>query len=924
MKLMANSVVEDFLAIHAPQAALAALERKVDVNPLPDLKLKVRALIQSRNLEAASRYIRMLKQMCHADAEGRAIIGSYFISEGKAAQAQTEFRRSAILNPARAETIAALSSLKRAEGNSEGAKQGLRRSLIVNPLNSNSYNAAAAAAFQSNDHGVAEALTRAAAVIKPAVPPLYRLRHYISQQRGDILSSKRDLRRNTVLDPLEDSKYPEWFAYHTAANDEPAVLSVWKKYTVLRPRNFFSYNLIRSNRNWERLVGDIPRYLEKLAAFGLPIQDLYLSIAKEQYRAGKLDTAEKLLTAYIDKYDDPTSEATINLGIVFFKQRAFDRADKTARALIRAKKDNPRAWILLAYSAEERGDPDKALRIMRQAIQYTKNDSSIWSFFGDLYLRQEKHQGAIKAFNNALFNDPLNPVYYARLANTYEQIGKEQRAADVLELGLRLGNTDIGTFASTSKMLTQAGEWDAALEKAKIAYVVEPNKYEAVDALTAAYLANINPAEAHKYARRLFLEAPDSPQVISMHAVTMARAGDVERALKILRDALVKTPGSTRLVKAYTIVATLTRTPEIGRKFTRSLMLLRDPSAGSLSGFGMSELSFANWTEGFDLFEFGFEQVRRGRGPRRKFQQVRWNGEDLTDKSIIVHSEQGVGDEIMFATVLNDIIALAKHVYIEVTPRLVPIFQRSYPDATVYDYRSRIDFEKRIDIDYFVPIGSLGRFARRSTEMFGRNRPHLHVDAAAAQQLRRRYAEAANGRPIIGIGWRGGSVALRRQRRSFDLRTLAPLVTDQRFKFVSVQYGDVAAEIRSVNEEFGADILYDPEVDPLRNMDLSASQIAACDLIISASNAGVHTAGALGVPCWNIVPIESDWRWTHGRTDVLWYPGMRLYRQTAWNGWDEVIERIRRDLDAVIDSGTLVGTRHRPDPTLDWASTRSE
>lgn len=167
-------------------------------------------------------------------------------------------------------------------------------------------------------------------------------------------------------------------------------------------------------------------------------------------------------------------------------------------------------------------------------------------------------------------------------------------------------------------------------------------------------------------------------------------------------------------------------------------------------------------------------------------------------------------------------------------------------------------------------------------------------------------------------------MALRRQRRSFDLRTLAPLVTDQRFKFVSVQYGDVAAEIRSVNEEFGADILYDPEVDPLRNMDLSASQIAACDLIISASNAGVHTAGALGVPCWNIVPIESDWRWTHGRTDVLWYPGMRLYRQTAWNGWDEVIERIRRDLDAVIDSGTLVGTRHRPDPTLDWASTRSE
>lgn len=921
---MVNSVVEDFLAIHAPQAALAALAKKTDIDPLPDLKLKVRALIQSRNLDGASRYIRMLSQMSYADDEGRAIIGSYLVTEGKAEQAEREFRRSAILNPVRSESIAALASLRRSAGKGEDARRCLRLALIANPLNSNSYNSAAASAFQSNELDRAEALARAAAVIKPAVPPVYRLLHYIAQKRGDYPSSKRNLRRNTVLDPLEDSKYPEWFAYHSAEQNDVAVLSSWKKYTVLRPRNFFSYNLIRSTRNWERLVGDIPKYLEKLAAFGLPIKELYLNIAKEQYRSGKLDTAEKLLTAYIYKYDDPTYEATINLGIVFFKQGAFDRAEKTARRLIRAKKDNPRAWILLAYSAEERGDRDKALRIMRQAIQYTKNDATAWSFFGDLYLRQEKHHGAIKAFNHALFNEPLNPIYYARLANTYELVGKEQRAADVLELGLRLGNTDINSFAATSKMLTQAGEWDAALEKAKIAYVTEPQKYEAVDALTGAFLANINPEEAHKYAMRLYLESPNAPQVISMYAVTMARAGEVDRALDLLRNALVEAPGSTRLIKAYTIVSSLTQTPEIGRKFTRSMMLLRDLSAGSLSGFGMSELSFANWPEGFDLFEFGFEQVRRGRGPQRKFQQIRWDGQDLSGKTLIVHSEQGVGDEIMFATVLNDIIALAKHVFVEVTPRLVPLFQRSFPQATVYDYRDRVDYEQRTNIDYYVPIGSLGRYARRSTEMFGRNRPYLQADPSAAQELRRRYAVAAKGRPIIGIGWRGGSVALRRQRRSFDLRTMAPLVSDPRFQFVSVQYGDVADEIRSVNQELGADILHDPAVDPLRNMDLSAAQISACDLIISASNAGVHTAGALGVPCWNIVPIESDWRWTHGRTDVLWYPGMRLYRQTAWSDWGEVIERIRRDLDATIDSGALRGTRHRPDLTLDWASTRSE
>lgn len=102
MKLMVTSAAEDFLAIHAPQAALAALSQKTDFDPLHDLKLKVRALIQSRNLGGASRYIRMLDRMSYADDEGRAIIGTYFVSEGRADQAEIEFRRSAILKIGRA------------------------------------------------------------------------------------------------------------------------------------------------------------------------------------------------------------------------------------------------------------------------------------------------------------------------------------------------------------------------------------------------------------------------------------------------------------------------------------------------------------------------------------------------------------------------------------------------------------------------------------------------------------------------------------------------------------------------------------------------------------------------------------------------------------------------------------------------------
>ena len=125
-------------------------------------------------------------------------------------------------------------------------------------------------------------------------------------------------------------------------------------------------------------------------------------------------------------------------------------------------------------------------------------------------------------------------------------------------------------------------------------------------------------------------------------------------------------------------------------------------------------------------------------------------------------------------------------------------------------------------------------------------------------------------------------------------------------------------QLGDVNRELEQDVIFDPTVDPLKDLVASASQIAACDMVISATNAGVHTAGGLGVPCWALVPFESDWRWTWGRHDVLWYPGMRLFRQERLDEtWGEVIDRVTHDFQSLL-AGDRSYLRSPPADDLEW------
>lgn len=313
-----------------------------------------------------------------------------------------------------------------------------------------------------------------------------------------------------------------------------------------------------------------------------------------------------------------------------------------------------------------------------------------------------------------------------------------------------------------------------------------------------------------------------------------------------------------------------------------------------LFNLGLAQLELGDYANGWDNYEMGGRMAvtwaRNYSHPGREV--VNWDGSP--GKTVVVFGEQGVGDEILFAHAIPDLIKTCKSVIIECHPRLVNIFKRSFPEAeAVYGTRKdeAIDWPSKHQLDAKVPFGSLHRFFRRRADEFPVF-PGGYVKPDPAQVGK--YAGAPGlGRKRVGISWIGGTRDTHVALRSMPLEHLAPILSVPNVDFVSLQYTEHAgAEVEMVRAKHGWNITHDNEMNA--DLDKLFGCIAGLDLVVTVLTSNVHFAGSMGVPAWVLTPIKAPWQFT--QPSMPWYPQHRLYRQEKSGEWGDVIGKIARDL----------------------------
>jgi tetratricopeptide (TPR) repeat protein len=305
---------------------------------------------------------------------------------------------------------------------------------------------------------------------------------------------------------------------------------------------------------------------------------------------------------------------------------------------------------------------------------------------------------------------------------------------------------------------------------------------------------------------------------------------------------------------------------------------------------GLALLGSGDFARGWE--DYGLRHARGAGAAPRAFPYPEWRGGALrSGAALLVYAEQGLGDEIMFASCVPDLLARGISVVLECEPRLVALFARSFPGACVRGAARDGDrswLAEFPQLEEQIAIGSLPRLLRRDVADFPPHCGYLHADPARVAHWRARLAHCGAGKKI-GITWRGGTAGTRREMRSIPLRELAPLFGTPGVEFVNLQRdaGDLLADIPAASGspvvDFGA---------ALNDVDETAALLSALDGVIAADNSLAHLAGALGSKTWIILSHSADWRWFRGISTSPWYSSVTLCRQPAPGDWAGAIEQL--------------------------------
>ena len=293
-------------------------------------------------------------------------------------------------------------------------------------------------------------------------------------------------------------------------------------------------------------------------------------------------------------------------------------------------------------------------------------------------------------------------------------------------------------------------------------------------------------------------------------------------------------------------------------------------------------LELGQWDKAWDEYEYGFEA--KSRVDRCLGDMPRWDG--VSPGTVCVYGEQGIGDEIMFASMLPDI-TNTNPIIFECHKRLKTLFEHSFPGLICHGTREDQAITWQDEFDYQISIASLGKYYRRTADSFP-GMPYLKAESAPRGKKFR-----------VGISWTGGMKAGRVAKRTVPLNWWSKILK-QDCEFVSLQYTDCEAEISETEQALGVDIQQHPgaKYDDYYEC---AKLVMSCDLVISVCTSVVHLAGALGVPCWVMTPAFPAWRYQN-RGPMPWYKSVRLYRQPAHdvNAWIPVLDKVAEDLAGLL------------------------
>jgi tetratricopeptide (TPR) repeat protein len=496
-------------------------------------------------------------------------------------------------------------------------------------------------------------------------------------------------------------------------------------------------------------------------------------------------------------------------------------------------------------------------------------------------------------------------------ARQAEDQGRTAEALDLYQAAFQASGGDPALAGDLGRVALRLGLNEIAEQLLRLYLTTAPGSVEGRAYLAHALRELGRHDEAIDLLRQVIEARPDDPALWTDLGVVRVRQGEPASALTFLDEALRLGPRYGRALY-YRAHARADLGDHAGAcedyEATQDAAGLdavdrvRIQLAEALSRLGLGELE-AGWRLYEARLSPASARPQRFEVPGEPYDFAQGTA-GLQGRALLLVAEQGLGDEVMFAGVIPDMIeALGPQgrLVLAVEPRLRTLFARSFPAAEVVAHRTRLEAGTAVravtglntTVDVWAPFAAPARALRRTAADFPQALGYLRPDPKRIDHWRRWLA----GRPgrKIGLLWKSAKLAGDRRRQFAPFADWAPVLRTPGASFVNLQYGEVAEELAFAREALGVDILQPPGLDLRDALDDVAALASALDLTVGFSNASFNLAGAVGAPLWLLAPAHA---WTMLGTDRYpWYPQARVF--SAEDQWSSALQAVAEALAAL-------------------------
>ncbi len=547
----------------------------------------------------------------------------------------------------------------------------------------------------------------------------------------------------------------------------------------------------------------------------------------------------------------------------------------------------------LALDHFEAGRPARARAVCERILGPRPADTGALHLLALALQAEGRLEEALEAMDRAVAATPEEPTVHCNRGSVRQDLGRLEEAVADYRRALALGPDLVEARVNLGSALLEQGELEAAAAELGTALAADPGRAPVHRALAQVRQRQGRPDEAQACLEAALDLRPDWVSALNDLGAVLRDRNRLQEAEHRLCRALEL--GGEQADVYNNLASTLMdrgRTDEALACYRRAAAL-RPGDARLHWNLAYAWLTAGELTAGWEAYEWRWQG---GIQMPCRYPYPEWDGSDPTGRTVLVYAEQGVGDEILFASCFRDLMERAGHCVLECDPRLAGLFRRAFPGATVHpSHRQEADWTAvHPGIDVRVAAGSLPRYLRRDLASFPAEPAYLEAEAGAVEHWTR-WLVALGPELKVGLSWRSGLASGERARYYSELKQWATVLGVPGVRFINLQYDECTAELATVRDELGVDILPPPGLDLHDDLDGLAALMAGLDLVIAAPNTVAELAGALGVPCWRLDPSPT---WTSLGTDAMpWHPTLRLHGKGALDRpWEPVLEAMGRSL----------------------------